>query len=397
MASIASDEEVFSQTKEESRKQYRRMWSLFREFTNADFESGPPGEESLTKFFKHLREEKHYASTSMWTFYSCLNSVMKRKYNVKLQELPRLTMVIKGFDTDVKRKAPIFNESQLKAFMLGKMESSYWLVRQAIVIVAFFGGLRLQECQDLVLEKFVRSSDGFKVTHSRCKQRSDQRDSAFFVPEIGGFAARLGVYLAKVNSELCKFSGRAWWTGTKGQLLKNSPLGRNMIAKVPHAVAVRLNLPQPECYTFHSYRRTSATSAANGGMSSEQMVDFYGWKSASMCKEYISTSVPAIRKMALTLGNFDMEEAEVEVEMEPVTEVEMEPVTEVEVAGVEKLEKADPLKVENVVTEVAGISLVASSIQKSIESSIASVPSVKDSNITVKVSVISNNTGNVKF
>jgi len=88
-----------------------------------------------------------------------------------------------------------------------------------------------------------------------------------------------------------------------------------------------------------------------------------------MCKEYISTSVPAIRKMALTLGNFDMEDAEVEVEMEPVTEVE--------VAGLEKLKKADPLKVETVVSEVSGISPVVSSIQKSIESSIASVPSVR--------------------
>ena len=80
----------------------------------------------------------------MWTFYSCLNSIMKRKYNVKLQELPRLTMLIKGFDTDIKDKATIFDEMQMKSFMLGNMESTYWLVRQAISILAFCGGLRLQ-------------------------------------------------------------------------------------------------------------------------------------------------------------------------------------------------------------------------------------------------------------
>ncbi len=53
----------------------------------------------------------------------------------------------KGFDTDIKNKAPIFKETQLNAFMLGNMESSYWLVRQAISIVFFFGGLRIQKCQ----------------------------------------------------------------------------------------------------------------------------------------------------------------------------------------------------------------------------------------------------------
>jgi hypothetical protein len=89
----------------------------------------------------------------MWTYYSCLNSMMKSKYNIKLQELPRLTMLIKGFDTDIKSKAPIFEETQLKAFMLGNMESSYWLDRQSIFIVSFFSGLHLQECQDLMLKK----------------------------------------------------------------------------------------------------------------------------------------------------------------------------------------------------------------------------------------------------
>jgi hypothetical protein len=56
-------------------------------------------------------------------------------------------MLLKGFNTDIKNKAPIFEETQLNAFMLGNMESSYWLVRQAISIVSFFGGLHIQECQ----------------------------------------------------------------------------------------------------------------------------------------------------------------------------------------------------------------------------------------------------------
>jgi hypothetical protein len=57
---------------------------------------------------------------------------MKRKYNFKLQDLPRLTMLVKGFDTDIKNKAPIFEETQLKAFMLGTMESSPTAVRSSV-------------------------------------------------------------------------------------------------------------------------------------------------------------------------------------------------------------------------------------------------------------------------
>jgi site-specific recombinase XerC len=398
------------QFKEESKKQYSRIWSQFRDFVpEHDFELAPPAEDSFTLFFNFLRQEKKFASTTLWTYYSCLNSIMKRKYNVKLQDLPRLTMLIKGFNTDIKTKAPIFDETQLKAFLLGNMDSSYWLVRQAISIVAFFGGLRLQECQGLVLEKMVRTSEGYKITHSRVKQRSDQRDSVFLVPANGGFADRLGIYLGKVNSNLNKFTGRVWWTGTKGQTLRGLPMGKNMIGKVPHDVATRLYLSKPEDYTFHSYRRTSATSAANGGMTSEQMQGFFGWKHASMCQEYISTSNPAIRHMARTLGSFDLGLPEVEEEERAEEVLVMVEEEQNDNKGLlpEELEDLSSFVMEEDpdLYAAAGISFPATSsptnnkvnIQQTIQSAISSVPALQGANVTVKVLVMENNNGTIHF
>jgi hypothetical protein len=60
-----------------------------------------------------------------------------------LQDFLRLTMLIKCYDTDIKGKVNIFDVTDIKSFMLGNMESSYWLVRQAISIVVFFRELRL--------------------------------------------------------------------------------------------------------------------------------------------------------------------------------------------------------------------------------------------------------------
>jgi hypothetical protein len=125
---------------------------------------------------------------------------------VQHQQLPRLTMLINGFDTDIKSKAPILEETQLKAFIMGNMESSYWLVRQSISIVSFFSRLCLQECQDILLEKMIRNSNGFKIPHSRVKQRRNQRETVLVVPAAGGFADRLTIYLAKVNSKLNKYT-----------------------------------------------------------------------------------------------------------------------------------------------------------------------------------------------
>jgi hypothetical protein len=265
VAKIVSDEEVFGQFSEDSRKAYKRAWSQFMEFSmNVDFEAGPPGEELLSKYFKFLRLEKKVASSTLWTVYSYFNCIMKRKYSVRLKEFYRLTLLLKSFTQDVKQEAAIFDNNLIKAFMLGRMENAYWLVRQAICIVAFFGRLHMQECMDLVLEKIHKTQEGYFITHSRVKQRSSEKlESRFLVPDAGGFAAQLGLYLFKVNNQLKMCQGRVWFTGTKSEMLKSLPMGRNMISKVPHEIATVLSLPDPSLYTFHSFRRTSSANAAS--------------------------------------------------------------------------------------------------------------------------------------
>ena len=81
-------------------------------------------------------------------------------------------------------------------------------------------------------------------------------------------------------------------------MLTTQHMGKNSVFKVPHEIAALLKLPDPSEYTFHSFRRTIATRAANAWATTEQLVDFFGWKNATMSQEYISSSRPAILGMA---------------------------------------------------------------------------------------------------
>jgi hypothetical protein len=87
------------------------------------------------------------------------------------------------------------------------------------------------------------------------------------VPDAGGYAAQLDLYLFKVNNQLKKYQGKVWFTGTKSEMLRTQTMGKNMIAKVPHEIATLLSLPDSSLYTFHSFRRTSVSSAADDGSS----------------------------------------------------------------------------------------------------------------------------------
>ena len=135
-----------------------------------------------------------------------------------------------------------------------------------------------------------------------------------------------------VNKQLDKFAGRVWHTGTQHSLLKKQFLGKNMLAVVPREIAKFISLEECDKYTFHSFRRTSATSAADAGSSTEQLVDFFGWKNGSMCQEYISSSKPAILGMASRLARLEAlsQDPVVEVDVEMETEKEMEKDTEKE-------------------------------------------------------------------
>ena len=81
-------------------------------------------------------------------------------------------------------------------------------------------------------------------------------------------------------------------------MLTTQHMGKNSVFKVPNEIAALLKLPDPSEYTFHSFKRTSATREAVAEATTMQLVDFFGWKNASMSQEYISSSRPAILGMA---------------------------------------------------------------------------------------------------
>jgi hypothetical protein len=60
----------------------------------------------------------------------------------------------------------------------------------------------------------------------------------------------------------------------------NSPIGINTMGKVPKTIAAFLELPNPELYTGHCFRRSSATHIANSGGDLLSIKRLGGWKSS---------------------------------------------------------------------------------------------------------------------
>jgi L-2-hydroxyglutarate oxidase LhgO len=97
---------------------------------------------------------------------------------------------------------------------------------------------------DLELEKISRDSEGFTITNTRVKQRSEKKTTKFLVPQMGGYANHLAVYLDKVKSQLDRFKERVWFTRKKNKMLGQF-IGKNSLSKVPRENAALLKLPDP--------------------------------------------------------------------------------------------------------------------------------------------------------
>ena len=287
--------------KEKSRGKYAKEWQVFTTYCKNSFDDRMPFEREMMDYLKYLRHTLNRASSTIVCNYSMLNKICKNRYGKQLQIYARLSDLLKSYNVDTKKKAEVFEKSDIINFVNQAPDEPYWLVRKVIIILAYFGGLRQTELFDLKLER-VSVKDGYLlVKHSRCKQRSDKRETAFKVP-LDNFGEKVVQYMNCVKNDLNIGEGRFLYTGRGPKFIK-SCMGRNMVQLVPRDVAKFLKLADCEKFTFHSLRRTSATVAANEGATGQLLTDYYGWKDLAMANEYISTSDASLNQMAEMLSD----------------------------------------------------------------------------------------------
>jgi len=75
----------------------------------------PPDELSILNYFHHLRTVKGWVATTLWSHFSRVNAVMKRVWSVNLTIYPRLSELLKGYETGHRvKKSSVFTPQQAR-------------------------------------------------------------------------------------------------------------------------------------------------------------------------------------------------------------------------------------------------------------------------------------------
>jgi site-specific recombinase XerD len=81
------------------------------------------------------------------------------------------------------KKAAVFTLRELEEFIQNRdFSNKYWMVRKAVIAVAYFGGHRTCELRSLNLEDLEFTDEGAIVTFERAKQRKCPEDSKYLIP-----------------------------------------------------------------------------------------------------------------------------------------------------------------------------------------------------------------------
>lgn len=154
---------------------------------------------------------------------------------------------------------------------------------QVILIFGISGALRGDEIVNIKIEDIKEEGNLLLVNVPKTKTNVQRK---FTINDT--FVSTVKKYKALRPSSLP--TGRFFLNYQKSRCT-SQVIGKNKIAKVPQEIAQLLKLENPELYTGHCFRRTSATLLADFGANITTLKRHGGWKSDTVAEGYIADSI----------------------------------------------------------------------------------------------------------
>ena len=170
-------------------------------------------------------------------------------------------------ESSVKRKSLILSKDQLFTFLESmNNDDKTFLVRKAVAIMEYFGGLRCAEL--LALEfKDVAINNNCIVSFVQSSKTDPQGKNQFYFAIPSDKNSSDGCAYSIIKSYIYSISNTFGNYNGKSKMFAGQPMGRNTIRGTPKFIANFLVLADPERYTGHCFRCSSVTVLADSGAS----------------------------------------------------------------------------------------------------------------------------------
>ncbi|KAJ8912533.1 hypothetical protein NQ315_014477 [Exocentrus adspersus] len=161
------------------------------------------------------------------------------------------------------------------------------LLHKVILIMGYFGDCRGQKLLNM---KIYHIKDRDSVMVVDIPESKKDICKKFTIVEENEFSA-LGLVRKYLPICLCGSGSERYFLTYREKSCTVQPVGKNTFGKMPSKIANFLGLPDPEAFTGHCLRRTSATALVNAGANMTTLKRHGRWRSSTVAEGYLADSM----------------------------------------------------------------------------------------------------------
>lgn len=291
-----AEQTILSLQSESTSYSYTRYVGMYNDFRGDDEHS----EDMLLRFL--VRQAESMAPTTLWTIFSLVKKYLLLERRLDLGKAARITDYLKALSRfHLKKKAPSFSREDVFDYLRRASNEGKDLLTKVVLLAGFYGGLRVSELVKLTWDDVAFASEGVLIVIRFSKTDRAGAGATKLLPALDEQALSAPYYFNLYKDAVLDRTGRLFRNFASGKFTK-SPTGKNTLAAMPRLIAEFLGLQNPEWYTGHSFRVTSATVLADEGITSLSLKRHGRWASDSVAEGYLRESKQVRKETAELLA-----------------------------------------------------------------------------------------------
>lgn len=262
-------------------------------------------DETIILAYIHERS-KNAKSSSLWAYYSQLKKMLSVKENIDISRYVKLTLFMNFELLDNccrfhqvsaflkqqsvghrPKKSMVFTLKDMERFLDTASDDEY-LLQKVVLIVGVFGGCRVGE---LVAMSVDDVDDRGNVIVVNIPDTKTYKPRTFTIINGSNCIYAIDVFRKYRKLRPDSILHKRLFINYRNKKCTIQPVGINTISKLPEKIARFLGLRNPQEYTGHSFRRSSATLLADSGVDLAVVKRHGGWRSKSVVEGYIEDSL----------------------------------------------------------------------------------------------------------
>lgn len=277
---------TFNLLPEKSKFKYEKQYQLFVEWCTSK-KVKKFSESVLLAYF--TEKSKILKSSTMWSVYSMLRSTLVVKNDVDISVYKKLIAYLKRQSVGYRpKKSKTFSKEEIFKFLVEASDEQF-LMMKVVMVIGVFGACRRDEIVKLSVDD-IQDKDSIIIVNLPNTKTNVTRTFVITNNEQASVDI-LALVRKYISLRPTSLTSRRFFVRYTSGKCASQVVGVNIIGKIPSLVAQYLNLPNPEMYTGHTFRRSSATLLANAGEGLIGLKRHGGWKSTSVVEGYIDDSI----------------------------------------------------------------------------------------------------------